>query len=560
MDMEPVLDIEVLLKPIPGDNPAGESLMYSGLHDEIREARRAEDDFAQGEWKRETKVADWRRVEALAAEALATRTKDLQVCAWLAEALVKLHGFAGLRDGLRLMRGLHELYWDNLYPEEDEGDLEARANTISWMERQAALALKEVPLTRGAGGQAYGYIQWEESNALNVGPEVNSELAEERRRRAADESKITSEDWLKAKQTTPRAFYEAAHATLGECWEYFQALERQLDEHYRNQAPAMGELKKALDDVRGVVDKIIREKRLLEPDPADAEGSAFEDHRSGSDLASALLNSASTIYFTAYSPAELTPGEWETLLVYVHVPSALGAIQSDSQIRLGLDAKHHVKSRGIETKIIVRGTEVLIVPEMPGCRFNPPRASFLWLEDWHRVEFRLQASPELPEFENGVAANGRLKFYVGPILVGELKFWAIIKEDAKNFSSAGYREVTTDFYQAVFVSYSHKDKYIVGQLEKAYTALGIECLRDLRILRSGEEWGPALLRKIEDAKVFQLCWSSAAKRSAYVEQEWRYALGLGRRAFIRPVFWKKPMPKPPSELSKFLFAYLDFMQ
>jgi type VI secretion system ImpA family protein len=380
-------------------------LRYSGLHDEIHEARRAEDDFAQGEWVRETKVAAWRRVETLAAEALATRTKDLHVCAWLAEALVKLHGFAGLRDGLRLMCGLHELYWDNLYPEEEDGDLEARANTISWMERQAALALKEVPLAPRVSGQAYGYIQWKESNALNVGPEVNSELAEERRRRAAAESKITSEDWLKAKQTTPRAFYEAAHATLRECWEYFQALERQLDEHYRNQAPAMGELKKTLDDVRGVVDTIIREQRRLEPDPEAPSASAFEDHRSGSVLVPALLNSASIIYFTAYFPAELTPGEWETLLVYVHVPNALGAIQSDSQFRLGLDAKHHVKSRGIETKIIVCGTEVLIVPEMPGCRFNPPRASFLWLEDWHRVEFRLQASPELPEFENGVAAN-----------------------------------------------------------------------------------------------------------------------------------------------------------
>jgi hypothetical protein len=39
---------------------------------------------------------------------------------------------------------------------------------------------------------------------------------------------------------------------------------------------------------------------------------------------------------------------------------------------------------------IARGAEIVVVPELPGCHFNPPRASFLWLEDWHRAEFRVQ--------------------------------------------------------------------------------------------------------------------------------------------------------------------------
>ena len=36
----PVMDVAALLAPIPGDNPAGENLKYSGIYDEIREARR----------------------------------------------------------------------------------------------------------------------------------------------------------------------------------------------------------------------------------------------------------------------------------------------------------------------------------------------------------------------------------------------------------------------------------------------------------------------------------------------------------------------------------------
>src|SRR5262245_25137396 len=65
-----VIDIEALLTPIPGDNAAGESLQYLGTHDEIREARRAEEDLEQGDWKRDLKVADWRQVMSLATEAL----------------------------------------------------------------------------------------------------------------------------------------------------------------------------------------------------------------------------------------------------------------------------------------------------------------------------------------------------------------------------------------------------------------------------------------------------------------------------------------------------------
>jgi type VI secretion system protein ImpA len=263
----PVIDVGALLAPIPGAARAGENLKFAGLHDDIRHARRADDALGQGDWVRETKAADWGRAARLAADALANQTKDLQVCAWMAEALVKLHGFAGLRDSLRVMRGLHEEFWEDLFPEVEDGDLEWRANAVSWMERQTAAALKEAPLTDGG----LSYINWEQSNALNVGPEVDPDTAEERRQRAAAEGKTTSEDWLKAKQATPRAFYETAHATLAECQQEALALDATLDGLYGNDAPSLGELKKSMEAVAGVIERILKEKRLAEP---DAEGGA----------------------------------------------------------------------------------------------------------------------------------------------------------------------------------------------------------------------------------------------------------------------------------------------
>jgi type VI secretion system protein ImpA len=274
-----VINVEALLAPIPSENPAGENLQYSGLHDEIREARRAEDNLEQGDWKRESKVADWSQVLELTTNALATLTKDLQVCAWMDEALVKTYGFAGLRDGLRVMRGLHERFWDNVYPVIDEGDLEGRANALSWMDAKIAIALKEVPLTKSSSGINYSYLQWEASkqfeipeNAEALDSEQQARIAE-LRTRAAAEGKITGEDWRKAKNASRRAFYEEVFAVLEECSAEFKALDAVMDEKFQRQTPGLGALKKSLDEVRTLADKIVKEKRLLEPDAASETGS-----------------------------------------------------------------------------------------------------------------------------------------------------------------------------------------------------------------------------------------------------------------------------------------------
>jgi len=111
-----VIDLDVLLQPLEGENPSGESLRYSGLYDEIAEARRADDTLNRGEWQEELKVADYRKVIELATPALASQSKDLQIGAWLSEALVKQFGFSGLRDSMKLLAGLQDSFWDTLHP------------------------------------------------------------------------------------------------------------------------------------------------------------------------------------------------------------------------------------------------------------------------------------------------------------------------------------------------------------------------------------------------------------------------------------------------------------
>lgn len=293
----PVIDLESLLTPITAENPSGEFLQYTGVYDEIREARRADDNLARGTWQQELKVADWRQVVKLSTAALQTQSKDLQIGAWLTEALVKEQGFAGMRDGLKFMRGLHENFWETLFPEIDEGDLEARANALEFMDRQTSFALKEIPLT---GGTELSYFKWEESRLFDIPDNVDGlesalrEKAKALSLQAEEEKRVTSSHWRIAKAATGRLFYEERFALINECWEAFAALDATIDEKFGRQTPGLNALKKSLDEIRTMVKKLVEEKRLEEPDPSDnLSDEAMTAGEEGASDASAGSNGAS---------------------------------------------------------------------------------------------------------------------------------------------------------------------------------------------------------------------------------------------------------------------------
>jgi hypothetical protein len=263
--------------------------------------------------------------------------------------------------------------------------------------------------------------------------------------------------------------------------------------------------------------------------------------------------SAVDVRFTTYTPAAVRPETWATLLAYCHLPSAAEAVEKDRKGRLGGSPS---RSEGASLQAIARGTEITVVPEVTGARFNPPRASFLWLEDWYRAEFRFQATP-LSSGAPEARLSGWVSFYVGPVLVGETPIGFRVSPQADSGEAKPAEPSTASPYQAIFVSYSHLDTVIVEQLERAYKALGNSYLRDVEMLRSGQEWNPALLEKIDEADIFQLCWSKSAGASRYVKQEWQHALARGKPSFIRPLYWEKPMPEPPPELAAIHFSYYE---
>lgn len=275
LQIPPVVDLDVLLAPVEGENPSGESLRYAGIYDEIKEARRADDILNRGDWQTELKIADFRRVIDLAVPALSAKTKDLQLGVWLTEALAMQYGFAGLRDGLKLLAGLQETYWETLHPEIEDGDQEARANAITWLDTQALMAIKGAPIT---GVEGYSFLDWEDAQKFDIPDNLDS-LDSVRRQeilnlkeQAEKERRVTGDLWRKERVATRRAAIEAVNYTIDECWLALNEVNRVIEEKYeRNQTPGLSNLKKVLDEVHSQVKIMLAEKRAEEPDEIELE-------------------------------------------------------------------------------------------------------------------------------------------------------------------------------------------------------------------------------------------------------------------------------------------------
>jgi type VI secretion system protein ImpA len=126
----PVLDLDTLLQPIPGDNPAGEPLPDT-LRMELDTIRREPipGDDTTSHWK-----ADWPTVLRVTTDTLTGTGKDIAAATRLVEAATKLHGVAGLRDGLRLLQRMVTECWDRMHPVPADGDTtDIRESPIIWL-------------------------------------------------------------------------------------------------------------------------------------------------------------------------------------------------------------------------------------------------------------------------------------------------------------------------------------------------------------------------------------------------------------------------------------------
>jgi type VI secretion system protein ImpA len=257
---EDPIDLEALLAPLDaGEAGAGVDLRgdfsptspYQRLRD-ARAAARAEERARDSEGDTESPPAEaWRDVARIGQEALATRSKDFELAAWLTEALVRQAGLAGLAAGAKLITGLCEQYWDAGFPQPDEDGLDARAAPIgglagSGSDGTVMQPLRRLPLFRRTDGTPLGLYQWDQAE------ETAAIVNEERlaARRAAGVPELAT---LQAEARMDRAFLSSAGQAATAARDAWLAMEQATDARFGSEAPATRNVTRLLDRIIEVV-------------------------------------------------------------------------------------------------------------------------------------------------------------------------------------------------------------------------------------------------------------------------------------------------------------------
>ena len=112
-----MINVEDLLKPVPGDKPCGEDFTYHPAFQNLETLARGkpETQFSAAE------EPEWKEVRDAAIEVL-SQSKHLNAAVILTQALLKIGALEGLGDGLGVVRGLTEMYWPDVYPKLDPDD------------------------------------------------------------------------------------------------------------------------------------------------------------------------------------------------------------------------------------------------------------------------------------------------------------------------------------------------------------------------------------------------------------------------------------------------------
>jgi type VI secretion system protein ImpA len=291
------VDLAALLAPVPGDAPAGADLradsspqsLYFRLRDARAEARAAErameaDDSASAA------PPQWRTIRDLAIEAITGYSKDLEIAAWLTEALVRGDGLVGFTAGACLMNGLVEAFWDDLFPLPDEDGMATRVGPVAGLNGQSGDGTLSQPLRRLAlftrsDGAPLQMWQFEQSSDLAA-------ISDPERRQQRIAAGVVPFDTVE----------NEAHAAGAAHW-------TRLRDQANAAAAAWRALSDALDSRAGAdAPPTSRVREILEKITAAAARFAAPEGAATPDAAGAAAPGAAVLGSAGFSAGEAMPG------------------------------------------------------------------------------------------------------------------------------------------------------------------------------------------------------------------------------------------------------------
>jgi len=261
MATEATFDVDALLQPLSEDKPQGDDIredyssssIYYQIKDARATARTAERQNMMSDDPEAIYqvVSEWQTVLQLAPKILTENGKDLEITAWYIEALVREHGFAGLRDGFQLATSLIEKYWDDLYPLPDDDGLESRIAPLTGLNGEDGDGTLIGPIKQIALTQAYNtmsYAAWHYEQAYEIETITDPDKKEARIASGAVTMKLIEQAVLE----TPTQFFTNLKDDIENCADAYTKLVDLLDEKCGNESPPSSNIRKAIKRVQEI--------------------------------------------------------------------------------------------------------------------------------------------------------------------------------------------------------------------------------------------------------------------------------------------------------------------
>ncbi len=262
MATEAIIDIESLLIPFSGDNPVGEDIredysptsIYYQIKDARAQARTSERQILASDDPEaiQSMVPEWKTVLELAPKILEENGKDLEITAWYIEGLTRAYGFAGLRDGLKLTKGLVENFWDGLFPLPDEDGLETRIAPLTGLNGEDGpgtliVPISQIPLTQGFSHSPFA--AWHYEQAYEVETITDPDKKEARLASGAASMKSIQQ----AISETQPSFFLTLKEDVNEAINAFSELTTALDEKCGHDGPPVSNIRNGLKRIVEIV-------------------------------------------------------------------------------------------------------------------------------------------------------------------------------------------------------------------------------------------------------------------------------------------------------------------
>ena len=274
-----MFEVEELIQPISEDNPCGEDLRLDASVDSVyyklrdyRNMARKEERQALVDPDNFDDVADgWAELAELSIDALKHKTKDLEVAAWLIEALTRLQGLEGFIKGYRVATELITRFWEQgLFPEEDEDGLLTRVSPISGLNGydgngSLIMPIKSTAITYSVNDD--NYVVWQYQQALQL-ERIDDP---EKRQKRLDAGAVTFDDIARSVNATEASYYQQLDVDIKTAKDAYQHFVEVLDRVTEELPQPTSNIKNAIEECHEALNHLAKDK-LVSLDDAGESG------------------------------------------------------------------------------------------------------------------------------------------------------------------------------------------------------------------------------------------------------------------------------------------------